>query len=168
MYKSSDGLNHESNMTFSVKESDMSLIDIYSGVMNISYGYVSHSFNEFVVVSNGYVYRANHGDAYPRGMVITRIPTGGTVSGKVSGYATFGGFNGSTGDNYTGASLGGLGVSATHAFVVYNQEIASGSSVRNIIVGTWGHVAGRDPSGDGIRGYERLHVRHSAACEAEQ
>ena len=83
MYTSDDGYNHQANMTFSVKESDMTLYDIYSEVMNVSYGYVSHSFNQFITVRDGYVYRADHGDAGPRGMAVTRIADNGTVSEKV-------------------------------------------------------------------------------------
>ena len=142
MYTSDDGYNHQANMTFSVKESDMTLYDIYSEVMNVSYGYVSHSFNQFITVRDGYVYRADHGDAGPRGMAVTRIADNGTVSEKVDSYVTFGGFFGSYGENYTGASLGGLEVSSTHAIVVYNQEPAQRSSVRNIKIGAWNLAAG--------------------------
>ena len=45
MYTSSDGLNHQANLTMAVRQSDMSITDSYYDVMNISYGYVSHSFN---------------------------------------------------------------------------------------------------------------------------
>ena len=52
MYTSDDGLNHQSNLTMAVRQSDMSITDSYYDVMNISYGYVSHSFNQFILVDS--------------------------------------------------------------------------------------------------------------------
>ena len=68
MYTSDDGLNHQSNLTMAVRQSDMSITDSYYDVMNISYGYVSHSFNQFVIVDeDGRLVALDHGDATASG-----------------------------------------------------------------------------------------------------
>ena len=45
MYKSSDGNNHQSNVTIEVDMPSMTITDSYTGIMNVDYGYVSQSFN---------------------------------------------------------------------------------------------------------------------------
>ena len=68
MYTSSDGLNHQANLSFSVREADMEITDSFSGVANISAGYVSHSFNQFILVDqDANIVTLDHSDAYPRG-----------------------------------------------------------------------------------------------------
>ena len=75
MYTSSDGLNHQSNLTMAVRQSDMSITDSYYKVMNINYSYVSHSFNQFILVDeDGKIIALDHGDAYPRSAVLTGSP----------------------------------------------------------------------------------------------
>jgi len=135
MYKSEDGYHHQANMTFEIKESDMTLKDQYSDVMNLSYGYVSHSFNQFIKISNGVVYRADHGDAYPRGIAVTAYPVGGSMTSP-SFYGSVTGFEGNTGQNYTGASLGGFEVSGSHLLAAYSLDSAFGNNLRNIMIGT--------------------------------
>ena len=51
MYKSSDGVNHQANMTFCVRESDMTVTDGRYGISNNSTGYVSHSFDQYIMES---------------------------------------------------------------------------------------------------------------------
>lgn len=72
MYMSGDGLHHQANVTFSVNVQNMEVVDSYSGIANISVGYVSHSFNQFVQVDDGYLVAVDHGDAYPRSVVLTK------------------------------------------------------------------------------------------------
>ena len=131
MYKSDDGLNHQANMTFAINESDMTVKDSYSDVMNLSTGYVSHSFNQFIRIHDGHVWRADHGDAYPRGIAISKYPLGGSMAHPTA-YGTMVGFEGGTGANYTGASLGGLELSITHAIVAYNRDEVMYETPRNI------------------------------------
>ena len=67
MYLSNDGLRHQANMTYVVNEADMTELQSYYDVLNISQaGYVSHSFNQFVRTDGTYVYRVDHGDGGPR------------------------------------------------------------------------------------------------------
>ena len=111
MYTSRDGLNHQANLTMAVRESDMKLLDSYYAVMNSGVGYVSHSFNQFVIVDQQKrIVTLDHGDAYPRSAVLMVYNTRagqGKFSGSVSS-ATIQSFPGAIGANTTGASLGGL------------------------------------------------------------
>ena len=59
MYDDGDGYHHQANMTFVITESTMKLADSYSDSMNLSAGYVSHSFNQFVRVLDGEIYRGD-------------------------------------------------------------------------------------------------------------
>ena len=136
MYKSGDGKNHQANMIFAINEADMVLTDSYTGIMNISYGYVSHSFNQFIEVHDGYLYRADHGDAYPRGLSVVRSPLDSRVT-EVDKYAVVTTFAGNLGANYTGASLGGFALSSTHAIIAYNEAVSADDYTRNIKTGVW-------------------------------
>ena len=76
MYASSrDGKNHQANLTLTVRQSDMRLTDTYYIVMNNSVGYVSHSFNQFVLIDQERnIVTLDHGDAYPRSIVLMLAP----------------------------------------------------------------------------------------------
>lgn len=102
MYESGDGLNHQANMTFVVDQSSMTLTSSSTAVSNIgsSLGYVSHSFNQFLAQLGDRVYALDHGDAYPRSLVVKPL---GTRS-----YVNVLEFVGQVGDNDTGASAGGF------------------------------------------------------------
>ena len=68
MYTNSDGLNHQANLTMAVRQSDMSVTDSYYEVMNTDYGYVSHSFNQFILVDEqGRIVTLDHGDCLSPG-----------------------------------------------------------------------------------------------------
>ena len=136
MYKSDDGYNHQANMTYAFKESNMTLVDSYYDVMNLSEGYVSHSFNQFICADSSYVYRVDHGDSYPRGITFTATPVTNTLSnptitGVLHSYANDYGYG-----NYTGVSIGGFQMSDTGALVAYNED-AGGSTVRNAMLSSW-------------------------------
>lgn len=55
MYKSSDGNNHQANVTIEVDMPSMTITDSYTGVMNVDYGYVSHSFNQFIKTDGNHI-----------------------------------------------------------------------------------------------------------------
>ena len=132
MYQSSDGYNHQANMSFAIDESSMNCVDSYSDVMNLSMGYVSHSFNQFITVSDGWIYRSDHGDAFPRGISVTGFKAGGKL-GAPEIYGTMLGVDGGIGVNYTGISEGGFEVSKTSYIAAYNQDISDYGN-RNIKV----------------------------------
>ena len=129
MYKSDDGLNHQANMTFVVKEDTMEIVDSYFGVMNIAQaGYVSHSFNQFIQTDGTFIYRVDHGDASPRAVSITRCVAGGSVERvsytlpyKISGAI---GYN----YNYTGVSVGGFELSSDSCLIVGNSVKQDGNN----------------------------------------
>ncbi len=139
MYKSSDGYNHQANMTFVINKSDMSIESSYSGIMNITYGYVSHSFNQFVKTDGSYIYRLDHGDANPRSVVLTKAPvTGVTLVGdkKINLLE----ISENNIKNDTGVSVGGFEMSA-HGFIAAgntidqsNADIDRQNGQRNIFV----------------------------------
>lgn len=103
---------HQANLLFSIRESDMEVTGVRSGVSNLSTGYVSHSFNQYILADrNGDLITADHGDALPRALVLQRYS-------QPEGAETFAGrpehlyvlpIPGEEGRNDTGASLGGVG-----------------------------------------------------------
>lgn len=102
---------HQQSTSFVVKQSDMSLLlDTWSSSsVSSRFGHVSHSFNQFQAILNGDVYAADHGDAYPRSMVITKTrETAGTAI-QTDAFP----LSGNSGDNHTYASIGGFESSST-------------------------------------------------------
>jgi len=138
MYTSSDGLNHQSNLTMAVRESDLSITDSYYDVMNSSYGYISHSFNQFIIVDEaGKIVALDHGDAYPRGVAFSKYyadaGTGKFTGGAYSNWCSSGvmmEFAGSVGQNTTGASVGGLAETSDCYIMAYNYDGAGGRGDR--------------------------------------
>lgn len=139
MYTSSDGRNHQANLTFSVDVPSMTVTDAFYKVMNIGWGYASHSFNQFIAVDGDRLVAVDHGDAHPRSVVLGRYAA-------AAGETTFVGYysstavlpiKGATGDNFTGVSVGGFEVSGAAYLVAGNsidQSTDSTSNVRNIFV----------------------------------
>lgn len=125
MYQSSDGKNHQANMTLAVRQSDMALTDSYHIVMNSSVGYVSHSFNQFILVDKDKnIVTLDHGDAYPRSIVLMRYANkagGDKFSGSVSNSSLLA-FPGETGDNTTGASIGGFAETSNGYVTAFNYD----------------------------------------------
>lgn len=135
MYAGSDGLHHQANLTLCVDQESMDILDSYYVVMNPTVGYVSHSFNQFVLVdSDRNLITLDHGDAYPRAAVLMQYNTKageGKFSGLVSA-TTVQRFSGSIGDNTTGASLGGLAETSSGYVAAYNYDGGAGSGPRTV------------------------------------
>ena len=73
MYPSKDGYNHQANMTFLIRESDMTVIQDTSEVDPIYIsGFVSHSFGQRILTDDENVYRVDRGDSHPNAIVITK------------------------------------------------------------------------------------------------
>lgn len=128
MYASSDGLNHQSNYTIVVKMSDMTVSDAYSQFESMSY--VSHSFNQFIkVTEDGVIASVDHGDGFPRCIVLNEHPYSYTEVYK---------FEGELGQNTTGASVGGFEISDSNYLIAGNSVIQDESFIsrttRNIYV----------------------------------
>ncbi len=137
MYKSSDGYNHQANVTMLVNTSNMTMLDSHYWVSYSGTGYSSHSFNQLAALDGNYFIGADHGDAYPRSIMVSRY-NNAVSSGSLSGVNVYFpySFSGEIGANYTGASIGGLGVSSSSYLVSANsiQQGVSGSSTRNILI----------------------------------
>lgn len=125
MFKTSDGLNHQANMTFAIDTASMTEIDSYYGVMNIGYGYISHSFNQFIKSDGEYIYRVDHGDAYERGVTITRFKEGDSVTNVE--YTNAFPIQGTIGTNDTGVSIGGFELSDNNCIIAGNSVDQSGA-----------------------------------------
>ena len=137
MYKSNDGLHHQSNITFSVDTSTMTKL-LSPGRFDTP-GYYSHSFNQFIRIDNNHAVSADHGDCYNRdiGVCYYKEPVSSSKLGSADFYTAFqiGGSYEKYG-NYTGATLGGLEISSSSYLVV-------GSSVdqNNLPSDGWGRGA---------------------------
>lgn len=147
MYKSKkDGYNHQANVTIQVDTSAMKITDSYTKVMNVSFGYVSHSFNQFIQMENGKIVAVDHGDANPRSIVLVRYPSVVTSSGFTRGISYSStckatdivAFEGTKGANYTGATVGGFEISDTAYLTAGSVDIdstAKYSAGQDIFVG---------------------------------
>ena len=139
MYKTSDGYNHQANVTIQVDMNSMTVTDYLTDVSNTNYGYVSHSFNQFVEIDSDKIVAVDHGDAYPRSVVLIKYPTS-VSSGKFRPSYTkpcttvdVFGISGDAGNNYTGCSVGGFEVTSSGYLTALNSvEQGTNSSVRNI------------------------------------
>ena len=145
-YSSSDGYNHQANLTMNVRIGDMTVTDAFYDVMNISYGYVSHSFNQFIAVDDGTLVAVDHGDAYPRSVVLIKYSARAgqdrfLVSGDDGKYVEAVDvlpIAGEIGDNDTGVAVGGFEFSDT-AYLVAGNTVSQGAGYdpygqRNIFV----------------------------------
>ena len=136
---------HQANVTIQVDIDQMEITDSYTGVINSSYGYVSHSFNQFVKIEDGHIVALDHGDAYPRAFAILKYKTDinsgtffSTSNGSLCTLIPVMTFEGESGDNTTGASAGGFEISDDHYLVAANTVIQdstfSSHKTRNVFV----------------------------------
>lgn len=123
MYVSEDGFNHQSNITFAMDKGSMQLIESETGQKYLETGYVSHSFNQFVLTDGTYLYRVDHGDAYSRGVEISCVYADNPNEHVDTCVPLM--FEGEEGDNTTGASLGGAELSDKNILVAGNYANTS-------------------------------------------
>ena len=130
MYLSSDGFRHQANVTIQFDENKLVITDSYTDVMNSKYGYVSHSFNQFIKTEGKHLVAVDHGDAYPRSIVLTEYQTDFTNGQFISNMNYWKNpckstdlfeFTGEIGDNATGASVGGFEVTDSAYLVAANS-----------------------------------------------
>lgn len=75
MYKSSkDSKNHQANVTLQLDMKTNHYTDALYKVASSSLVYVSHSFNQFIRAENNRIVTLDHGDAYPRSLVLIEYP----------------------------------------------------------------------------------------------
>ena len=128
MYADENGTNHQANVMIAVRISDMTVTDQLTKVWNSGYGYVSHSFNQFVLVDGDALLAVDHGDYYPRSVALFKY-------GQKAGSETFYSHttmvnalpivNSTYHYNDTGVSVGGFEASSTNYLIAgssYDQK----------------------------------------------
>ena len=145
MYKSSDGNNHQANVTIEVDMPSMTITDSYTGIMNVDYGYVSHSFNQFIKTDGNHIVALDHGDAHPRSAVLVKYNSDFTTGKFFPSYfeqvsnidvVTYPEYT-SGHYNYTGAAIGGFDVSSSSYIVAQSTvdlDYINTSETRNVYV----------------------------------
>ena len=142
MYKSKDGNNHQANVTLQLDMNSMEFTDSFTGILNVSYGYVSHSFNQFIKIDSDKIIALDHGDANPRRIVMLKYKSS-VSSGKFVPlyYNTCTSVDmlkieGQDGDNNTNCSVGGFEITSSGYLAAFNSidQQSLTSDIRNIYV----------------------------------
>lgn len=113
-YKTEDGLNHQSQLTIVVDIKTMKKLN-YLG--RFQENHVSHSFDQYVLFDGENHVLLDHGDAYPRSVVVHKSID---PAGNAYQYSNVFNIPGTTGDNWTGVSVGGFEMSQTKYLVTMN------------------------------------------------
>ncbi len=137
MYADRAGNRSQANMTVAVRQSDMAVTDSAHQVEDVGCGYMSDSFNQFLIVdSQRHIVALDQCDDFPsRGAVIsifarpagsTTVTAGDVTSVMVQPFPSVEG-----GDRrITGASLGGFGETGTKYIAAYSFD-GAGVSGKN-------------------------------------
>lgn len=110
-YTTEDGLNHQSQLTIRL---DTSAMRVKNSMGRYQDNHVSHSFNQFVLFDSGKLVLLDHGDAYPRSIVLNRSNGSGyseTDLLKIPG---------AIGANCTGVTVGGFEASGSSYLAAIN------------------------------------------------
>ncbi len=138
MYTHSDGLNHQANVTIQLDMEKMEITDSYTKVMNNGYGYVSHSFNQFIKVENNHIIAVDHGDATPRAIALLKYKTDMSEGKFTPDYRTqcdvvnILAFPGKEGKNDTGASVGGFEISNSSYLVAGSSVVQDEKNLERV------------------------------------
>lgn len=136
-----DGLNHQANMMFLVDQETDELIKSYHEVSHPyfgSYAYTSHSFNQFIETDGYCIYTVDHGDAYPRSIVL-----GSSNPEYMRDYTRFDVIDlnktGTLGENWTGTTVGGFELTDNNCIIAgnvvnYEDYDVNPDDTRNIYV----------------------------------
>lgn len=138
MYKYSDGLNHQANVTIQLDMEKMEITDSYTEIMDNEHGYVSHSFNQFIKVENNHIIAVEHGDATPRAIVLLKYKTDMSEGKFTPDYRTkcdvvnILAFPGERGQNNTGASVGGFEISNSSYLVAGSSVVQDEKNLEHV------------------------------------
>ncbi|MEG0383709.1 MAG: hypothetical protein RR642_03040 [Solibacillus sp.] len=110
-YTGDDGLNHQSQLTFEINTQTM---QVMNELKPFPWNHVSHSFDQYVLFDGNSPVYLDHGDAYPRSLVLNR---GNSKDNSKSIFE----ISGATGANVTGVSIGGFEQSNDHLLVAFNS-----------------------------------------------
>ncbi|OKP92746.1 hypothetical protein [Paenibacillus sp. P32E] len=111
-YTTPDGLNHQSQLTIMVNTSTMK---VTNDLGRFQKNHVSHSFDQYVLFDGSAQVLVDHGDAYPRSVVLSKGD--GNSYSKVDLFA----IPGAIGANATGVSIGGFEMSSGSYIVAMNS-----------------------------------------------
>ena len=109
MFIGSDGLRHQSNISFKIDTKKMKASEANES-------YASHSFNQFAKFKDDALYLLDHGDAYPRSLELTTVLGYGTKGQTVSSSSLVS-LQGGTGGNFTGCRVGGMEIGSSNVLV---------------------------------------------------
>ena len=139
MYKASDGQNHQANVTIQLDMNSMKITDSHTSVASVNYGYVSHSFNQFVKIDSDKIVALDHGDANPRSVVLIKYKTSVSSGKFVPQYynnctaVDMFEIKGEYGANETGCSVGGFEITSSGYLAAINSiKQGTNSEVRDI------------------------------------
>lgn len=111
-YTTNDGLNHQSQLTI-ILDTDTMKTKNYLG--EFQKNHVSHSFNQFAQYDGDKLILVDHGDAYPRSIVLNK--ESGSEFTEVDLFK----IPGAIGANCTGVTIGGFEISDTNYLVAINS-----------------------------------------------
>ncbi|WP_433945508.1 hypothetical protein [Paenibacillus sp. SN-8-1] len=111
-YTTEDKLNHQSQLTIIVNTSNMT---VTNDLGRFQENHVSHSFDQYVLFDGSSQVLVDHGDAYPRSVVLHKGD--GTSYNEVDLFK----IPGETGANATGVSIGGVEMSSSSYIVAMNS-----------------------------------------------
>ncbi|MEK5234840.1 hypothetical protein NST99_03890 [Paenibacillus sp. FSL L8-0470] len=111
-YTTEDGLNHQSQLTIIVNTGTMT---VTNDMGRFQKNHVSHSFDQYVLFDGSSHVLVDHGDAYPRSIVLNK------GDGKSYSEVDLFQIPGRTGANATGVSVGGFEMSAGNYIVAMNS-----------------------------------------------
>lgn len=134
MYKDTiDYRNHQSNHGLKLDITEMKLKQGYTDFDRIyDYGYVSHSFNQFILMDGDTLVTVDHGDGYPRSVVLQCNPS------NTDDWLHVLEIPGEVGANSTGTKVGGFEITDKNYLIAYSAEnLADGTvddTTQNIYV----------------------------------
>lgn len=111
-YTTPDGLNHQSQLTIIL---DTDTMQVKNDLGEFQSNHVSHSFNQFAQYDNGTLVLVDHGDAYPRSVVLNQ------KSGSNFSETDLLEIPGAIGANCTGVTVGGFEISDNNYLVAINS-----------------------------------------------
>ncbi len=118
-YKTPDGLNHQSQLTVAVDTNKMKCLDS-NKLDEFQVNHVSHSLNQFALhdQQNGDLFLVDHGDGYPRSVVLTKMDFTAESIKKIIDVVEIPGEDGA---NQTGIFVGGVEQSKENILVAVNH-----------------------------------------------
>ena len=118
-YQDDEGVTHQTSLMLHIRISDMTLLEDLSGPTRPSEGYVSHSFDQYLLLDGDTLLAADLGDHTPRSVTLIQFRKevgSSTLAGKANTVDMLP-IGGTLGNNYTGVYMGGLSCSDTHYLV---------------------------------------------------